>query len=87
MKTQGLKVLTLLTSVVILLGLFSLVPTAAAEKDDDNGKGKDDWDVNVFDTAAYVGQVGMLRFEYATGDTCCSFEQGFYIRNLNVTCW
>ncbi|MCH9681961.1 MAG: hypothetical protein K0V04_11045 [Deltaproteobacteria bacterium] len=42
-----------------------------------------DWDAIVIDTAAYQGMVGQLRFTYNTGDTCCGFERGWFIDNLN----
>jgi hypothetical protein len=42
-----------------------------------------DWDNIVLDTAAFVGQVGQLRFTYNTGDSCCSFERGWFIDNLS----
>lgn len=42
-----------------------------------------DWDNIVLDTAAFVGQVGQLRFTYNTGDGCCSFERGWFIDNLS----
>lgn len=42
-----------------------------------------DWDAIVLDTAAFVGQVGQLRFTYNTGDSCCDFEKGWFIDNLS----
>lgn len=44
----------------------------------------DDWDAIALDTAAYAGQQGQLRFTYNTGDSCCTFERGWYIDNLNL---
>ncbi len=42
-----------------------------------------DWDAVAIDTAAFEGQVGQLRFTYNTEDTCCTFERGWFIDNLN----
>jgi hypothetical protein len=44
----------------------------------------DDWDLIQLDTAAYAGQQGQLRFTYNTGDSCCNFERGWFIDNLNL---
>lgn len=45
------------------------------------------WDDISLDAAAFAGVPGQLRFEYATGDTCCSFEQGWFIDDINaLTC-
>ena len=47
----------------------------------------DAWDEIVLDTAALAGQTGNLRFEYDTLDSCCSFEQGWWIDDISVgTC-
>jgi hypothetical protein len=43
----------------------------------------DEWDDIVIDTAAFAGQVGQLRFTYNTLDSCCNFERGWFIDNLN----
>ena len=41
----------------------------------------------VISLGTFAGQSGQLRFEYASGDTCCTFEQGWYIDDANfVTC-
>ncbi|MCX4242790.1 DUF4215 domain-containing protein [Paraliomyxa miuraensis] len=42
----------------------------------------DDWDLITLDTAALAGQAGNLRFEYETLDSCCSFEQGWFIDDV-----
>ena len=42
-----------------------------------------DWDTISLDTSAWQGMSGMLRFTYDTGDSCCSFERGWYIDDLN----
>lgn len=42
-----------------------------------------DWDLISLDTAAFMGQTGILRFTYNTGDDCCDFERGWFIDNLN----
>ncbi|MCX4239455.1 hypothetical protein [Paraliomyxa miuraensis] len=39
----------------------------------------DDWDVIVLDTSPWFGMNGQLRFTYATGDSCCGFERGWYL--------
>lgn len=44
----------------------------------------DDWDQIVLDTATLAGQTGNLRFEYQTLDSCCSFEQGWFIDDITV---
>jgi hypothetical protein len=38
----------------------------------------------MIDTSAFAGQVAMMRFTYDTVDTCCTFERGWFINNLNV---
>jgi hypothetical protein len=43
-----------------------------------------DWDPIVIDTAAWEGMTGRLRFTYNTQDSCCSFERGWYIDDLNA---
>lgn len=37
------------------------------------------WDEVQFDTGVFGGETGRLRIEYDTGDSCCSFEQGWFI--------
>ncbi len=44
----------------------------------------DDWDEVIIDTAILAGQTGLLRFTYSTLDSCCSFEQGWFIDDLTV---
>ncbi len=44
----------------------------------------DDWDAVSIDTAALSGQEGRLIFRYDTVDTCCAFEQGWYMRDFAV---
>lgn len=58
----------------------ALFPFCAFRNDDRAG---DVWDPITIDTAAFAGQVGRLRFTYATGDSCCNFERGWYIDNLS----
>lgn len=47
-------------------------------------RAEDDWDDIEIDAAAFSGVQGLLRFEYATGDSCCSTEQGWYIDELSA---
>jgi len=42
------------------------------------------WDEIVLDTAILAGQTGTLRFEYQTVDSCCSFEQGWFIDDVAI---
>ncbi|MEX1365209.1 MAG: hypothetical protein AB1Z98_18930 [Nannocystaceae bacterium] len=43
-----------------------------------------DWDaVSIPVPPALVGQLGIIRIDYDTLDSCCSFEQGWYMRNAN----
>jgi hypothetical protein len=44
----------------------------------------DEWDTLTYDTSAFAGQTGQLRLFYNTIDSCCGFEQGWFIDNLNV---
>jgi len=44
----------------------------------------DEWDTIVLDTSTLDGQTGNLRFEYETLDSCCSFEQGWFIDDITV---
>ena len=44
----------------------------------------DDWDAITLDTTAFSGQTGLLRFTYDTLDACCSFEQGWFIDNIQT---
>lgn len=48
-----------------------------------DGRLGNDWDNIVINTGAFAGQVGQLRFTYNTGDSCCDFERGWFIDNLN----
>ncbi|MEQ9324190.1 MAG: hypothetical protein RIF41_33820, partial [Polyangiaceae bacterium] len=42
------------------------------------------WDtVSIPVPAMLVGQKGIIRIDYDTLDACCSFEQGWYLRNAN----
>ena len=43
----------------------------------------DDWDEISIDTSAFAGMMGQLRFTYLTIDSCCGFEYGWYLDNLN----
>ncbi|MEX1362017.1 MAG: DUF4215 domain-containing protein [Nannocystaceae bacterium] len=43
-----------------------------------------DWDDIELDTSAYAGESGRLRFEYDTHDSCCSFEKGWFIDDLDA---
>jgi hypothetical protein len=45
----------------------------------DDTRAIDDWDVITLDTSPWFGQNGQLRFSYATGDSCCGFERGWYL--------
>ena len=47
------------------------------------GRAMDDWDPITIDMGAFAGQMGQLRLTYSTGDSCCGFERGWYIDNLN----
>ncbi len=45
----------------------------------------DDWDHITLDIPElYQGQTGLLRFTYDTLDACCSFEQGWFIDNIQT---
>jgi hypothetical protein len=44
------------------------------------------WDSISIDLATWAGQDGLLRFTYDTGDSCCSFERGWYIDEINIAC-
>lgn len=46
-------------------------------------RGADEWDAITIDTSAFAGMEAQLRFTYLTGDSCCDFEYGWYIDNLN----
>lgn len=46
-------------------------------------RGADEWDTVMLDTSAFAGMDGQIRFTYDTVDTCCGFEYGWYIDNLN----
>ena len=48
-----------------------------------DGRLADDWDLIAIDTSTWVGMAGQLRFTYDTQDSCCSFERGWFIDNLN----
>ncbi|MEX1363940.1 MAG: DUF4215 domain-containing protein [Nannocystaceae bacterium] len=41
-----------------------------------------DWDEILVDTG-HAGSVGRLRFEYETLDSCCGFDQGWFIDDLD----
>lgn len=43
-----------------------------------------DWDEIEIEVADFTGLSGRLRFEYEAGDTCCEFEQGWFIDDLNI---
>ena len=49
----------------------------------DEGRAANDWDLVVLDTSMWMGQPGQLRFSYDTGDSCCTFERGWYIDDLS----
>ncbi|MCX4245423.1 hypothetical protein [Paraliomyxa miuraensis] len=42
-----------------------------------------DWDMISIDTSTWQGMAGQLRFTYETLDSCCGFEQGWYIDDLS----
>lgn len=45
----------------------------------------DDWDaISLPVPPEMVGTVGVVEFEYATGDACCSFEKGWFIDVANL---
>ncbi len=48
-----------------------------------SARGADEWDNISIDTSAYTGMDAQLRFTYQTGDSCCDFEYGWYVDNLN----
>jgi hypothetical protein len=49
-----------------------------------DGRPADQWDsITITVPAALVGQEGIVEFSYNTGDSCCSFERGWYLTNLN----
>ena len=41
------------------------------------------WDTINLPMGGFAGQVGRLRFTYDTGDSCCAWERGWFIDNLN----
>lgn len=44
----------------------------------------DDWDVVSIDVPAeLVGQVGVVQFRYDTVDSCCNYEKGWYLDDLD----
>jgi hypothetical protein len=43
-----------------------------------------DWDPISIDTSAWAGQTGRLRFSYESMDSCCEFERGWFIDDLNA---
>jgi hypothetical protein len=45
----------------------------------DDTRAIDDWDAITLDTSPWYGMNGQLRFSYVTGDSCCSFERGWYL--------
>ncbi|MEM7155825.1 MAG: hypothetical protein AAF799_23445 [Myxococcota bacterium] len=47
------------------------------------GRAMDDWDPISIDLGPWAGQMGQLRLTYSTGDSCCGFERGWFIDNLN----
>ncbi|MCH9686795.1 MAG: hypothetical protein K0V04_35505 [Deltaproteobacteria bacterium] len=49
-----------------------------------DGRLATDWDPIALDTSMWAGQQGQIRFTYNTGDSCCGFEQGWYIDDLNA---
>jgi hypothetical protein len=49
-----------------------------------DGRLGNDWDPVSIDTSAWAGQTGQLRFSYNTMDSCCSFERGWFIDDLNA---
>ncbi|HHH29788.1 MAG TPA: hypothetical protein ENK57_15785 [Polyangiaceae bacterium] len=47
-------------------------------------RGPDQWDTVAIPVPEdLVGQKGIIRIDYDTLDACCSFEQGWYLRNAN----
>ncbi|MCX4246326.1 hypothetical protein [Paraliomyxa miuraensis] len=51
---------------------------------EDDGRLGTDWDPIQIDTSAWAGMTGRLRLSYITGDSCCSFERGWFIDDLNA---
>jgi hypothetical protein len=51
---------------------------------EDDGRLGTDWDPISIDTSAWAGQTGRLRFSYDSNDSCCSFERGWFIDDLNA---
>lgn len=47
-------------------------------------RSEDDWDQVEIDLSEYAGETGQLRFEYDSFDSCCAFEQGWFIDELNA---
>lgn len=43
-----------------------------------------DWDEVEVDISGFAGQTGRVRFAYNTVDTCCTWEQGWYIDLANL---
>jgi hypothetical protein len=43
-----------------------------------------DWDAISIDTSALAGSSGRLVFGYDTGDSCCGFEQGWFVRDIRI---
>lgn len=85
MQTKsGIKFLAFLTTVMLLVGLVTLVPTVTAEVKD-NDAGRDDWDVNVYDDVKiYNGTIGdpMLEERYSKEvyeETCKWDQKGDFI--------
>ncbi|MCX4246126.1 hypothetical protein [Paraliomyxa miuraensis] len=48
-----------------------------------DGRLGNDWDSVTIPTGAFAGMPGQLRITYDTLDSCCEFERGWFIDNLN----
>ncbi len=48
-----------------------------------NSRDAEDWDDIEIDVSDFSGDEGQIRFSYNTGDSCCGFERGWYIDDIN----
>ncbi len=48
-----------------------------------NTRDAEDWDDISINISDYADMVGQLRFSYDTADSCCGFERGWFIDDLN----
>ena len=51
---------------------------------EDGPRDESDWDYIELDLSAFAGAQGRLRFEYDTSDSCCEYEQGWFIDDINA---